>query len=305
MPILPAFPIQNFIPAFYAGSLTAVNVWLLSTNAVTQATANGGLNIIQPGKQSLVVNTFFDWSKISGQASSLIFQANNQGAAGLLDKILMVYVNNVNNIRDCTVYFSDTGMFITVPAGQSGYYPVLTNNYNPVVFNGYDGLPAPSNNALNQQTNIIFCNFAVPGFLDQLSPKTNNFAFAQFDLSLGAGGSQQILPVGQYQITFLEIGVQALVGTISATNEQAVLLIESSGSPPVIGPVIKAEGITQSNNVAYCNAVSRFNLGDAPLTWPCNQPTGPVPQTADMQIFLSTTSANSVLGWINVGYNIV
>lgn len=73
----------------------------------------GGVQILKPGHQSKVVNTLFDWSIITGQSCSLNFQGNNQGNVNLLDQIVMVYINNVDNIRDCTVYFPDSGMFVS------------------------------------------------------------------------------------------------------------------------------------------------------------------------------------------------
>lgn len=158
---VPSFPVSNFVPIAYVGPLTAVNVWLLTSGASSVQAANGAMQQVSAGHQSKVVPLNFQWDSVSPAtaAYTIILQNNNQGAGYLLDMILMVYINNSQNINDVTVYFPDTGMFVTAKAGTTGYYPVFTNVWVFNVYNGTDGSPA-----FQGTTQIFACNFAIPAF---------------------------------------------------------------------------------------------------------------------------------------------
>lgn len=168
----PAFPVQLFYPAAYIGDLTAVNVKLLTTGGVTRPAPNGGLQQLSSGHQSVVVPTTINWLVYAGgpgpnfpsfnNAVSFNLALNNQGAAAILDKIDMVYVNNTGGTLDVTIYFPDTGMFITAEGGTSGYYPVMTNILQCYAYSGTVG---SGQDVDTGQTQILFCNFAVPGFV--------------------------------------------------------------------------------------------------------------------------------------------
>jgi hypothetical protein len=156
----PIFPVQNFVAQAYAGNLQGIAVSMLTRGGIT---TNDG-QTVQPGRQSKIVNTVIDFlsSTYTGQAVIINLQsvANSQP----LDKILMIYVDNELNSQNVTVAFPDTQQYIGVPAFTTGYYPVLTGGQLCTVYNGTSGkVPVTA----QSQCSIIFCNFAVPGFLSQ------------------------------------------------------------------------------------------------------------------------------------------
>jgi hypothetical protein len=156
----PIFPVQNFVAQSYAGNLQGIAVSMLTRGGIT---TNDG-QTVQPGRQSKIVNTVIDFlsSAYTGQAVTINLQsvANSQP----LDKILMIYVDNELNSQNVTVAFPDTQQYIGVPAFTTGYYPVLTGGQLCTVYNGTSGkVPVTA----QSQCSIIFCNFAVPGFLSQ------------------------------------------------------------------------------------------------------------------------------------------
>jgi hypothetical protein len=154
------FPLQNFAAVPYKGALTAINVALLTAGGIM---TNDGQQV-QPGRQSKVVNATMDWLvTYRTQAVAINLQSSNV-AGGVLNKLLMVYVDNELNSQNVTIYFPDTQQFIGVPAFTTGYYPVLTGNQYCNVYNGTTGaVPVTSSSV----TSILFCNFAIPGFLSQ------------------------------------------------------------------------------------------------------------------------------------------
>jgi hypothetical protein len=163
----PIFPIQNFVAAPYAGSTQAVNVNILSRGGVR---TNDG-QTIQPGIQSRVVNTQFDFLSAAyrGQAATINLQSQNN--VNPLNQIVMIYVDNELNSQDVTVAFPDTQQYIGVPAFTTGYYPVLTGQLIATIYNGTSGqVPVTA----QSQVSVIFCNFAMPGFL---SLETLNVTF--------------------------------------------------------------------------------------------------------------------------------
>jgi hypothetical protein len=161
--MIPTFPVYNFTQVPYQGELSALNVWLLSQPGSVISAANGGQQIVSGGKQSQVVPIAINWGYYPYLGISINLVGGNSGQPGLLDKILMVYVNNSQSSDNVTVYFPDTGMFITADAGSTGYYPVFTNLFVASVFLGSTG----SGVSNGDQTQIFFCNFAVPAFATQ------------------------------------------------------------------------------------------------------------------------------------------
>jgi hypothetical protein len=156
----PLFPIQNFVAKPYAGSLQGVNVSLLTRGGIT---TNDG-QTVQPGQQSRTVNATIDFlsTNYTGQAVTISLQSVANTPA--LNKILMVYVDNELNSQDVTILFPDSQQYVGVPAFTTGYYPVLTGQLQCTVYNGTTG-KVPITAA--SQVSIIFCNFAIPGFLSQ------------------------------------------------------------------------------------------------------------------------------------------
>jgi hypothetical protein len=172
--IVPTFPVYNFTQLPYQGQLSALNVWLLSQPGSVISAANGGQQIVSGGKQSQVVPIAINWSYYPTGGVSINFVGGNSGQPGLLDKILMVYINNAQSSDAVTVYFPDTGMFVTADAGSVGYYPVFTNLFVASVFLGTTG----SGITQVDQTQIFFCNFAVPAFAtQQVNSPTLTFPF--------------------------------------------------------------------------------------------------------------------------------
>lgn len=156
----PLFPIQNFVATPFAGSLTGVNVKLLARGPVS---TNDG-QLIQPGHQSKVVSAVIDWLTTPYKGQACTFNLQSQNTASPLDQILMIYVDNELNSQNVTIGFPDTQQYIGVPAFTTGYYPVLTGGQIATVYNGTSGkIPVTA----NSKTGILFCNFAVPGFLSQ------------------------------------------------------------------------------------------------------------------------------------------
>jgi hypothetical protein len=156
----PIFPVQNFIASAYAAPLISVPVSLLSRGGIT---TNDG-QVLGAGHQSKSVQTVFDWiNTYPGQAVTINLATQSQAAAPL-DKIVMVYVDNELNSQNVTIYFPDTQQFLGVPAFTTGYYPVLTGMFVATVYNGLTGKVPVTSQSL---TSILFCNFAVPGFLSQ------------------------------------------------------------------------------------------------------------------------------------------
>jgi hypothetical protein len=155
----PIFPVQNVVATPYAGSLQGINVSMLTQSG---AVTNDG-QTIQRNRQSKVVNATMDWrNTYPGQAVTINLQSQN--TASPLDKILMVYVDNELNSQDVTIGFPDTQQYIGVPAFTTGYYPVLTGMLICNIYNGTTGkLPVTA----ISQTSVLFCNFAMTGFLSQ------------------------------------------------------------------------------------------------------------------------------------------
>lgn len=216
------FPVQNFISIPYRDGLTATPIWLLTSSA---AQNNQGQQV-STGHQSKVVNTAMDWgtNDYLGQSATIIFQNNNGGSAQLLDKILMVYVDNVNNPSDVTLYFPDSGMFLTVPSGSCGYYPVFTQVWTCVVYNGYSGVQENGGQG-TQQTQIIFCNFAVPGFLAQTSNViSQQAAFATGLISTSIGSIPMPVPAGSIEIYAAELGVSLYTNVVAGQSNTNVSL---------------------------------------------------------------------------------
>jgi hypothetical protein len=153
------------------------------------------------------------------------WQNNNQGMGLLLDKLLMLWINNANNISDVTVYFPDSGQFITCPAGATGYFPCLTQVMNCYVYNGYSGAPGLTNPAL--QTQIIFCNFALPVFLTQ-SQQALNAQSSGTDLYTVAGGSGviNVFTAGMYDLTNVEVYCTSALAAAAGSVEVQLSLID-------------------------------------------------------------------------------
>lgn len=156
----PLFPIQNFVAVPYVGFLQGTVVSLLTKGGVR---TNDG-QVISAGQQSKVVNTTFDFlsTQYQGQAVSINLQSTNNTPP--LDAIEMIFVDNELNSQDVTVAFPDTQQYIGVPAFTTGYYPVLTGQRQAVIYNGTSGKPPVT---AQSQVSVIFCNFAMPGFLSQ------------------------------------------------------------------------------------------------------------------------------------------
>jgi hypothetical protein len=156
----PLFPIQNFVAQPYAGSLQGINVSLLSRGGTM---TNDG-QTLSPGKTSRIVNVIIDFlsTQYKGQAVTINLQSGANSPP--LSKILMVYVDNELNSQNVTIAFPDTQQYIGVPAFTTGYYPVLTGQLQAVIYNGSTGqVPITA----QSQTSVIFCDFAIPGFLSQ------------------------------------------------------------------------------------------------------------------------------------------
>jgi hypothetical protein len=89
----------------------------------------------------------------------LDFRGAAAGIGGALQPLLMAYVDNSQNVSNVYIYFDDTQYVITVLAGEVGYFPLITNRLYCVVYNG-----SVFGTAYSGFTNIVFCNFATPGF---------------------------------------------------------------------------------------------------------------------------------------------
>lgn len=303
----PAFPVQNFVPVPYAGSLTAVNVWLLSQPNSIAGVANGGQQILQAGHQSQVINTIFPWVDETGSGiqqypsnAVAMYLANQNTAGPLLDKILMVYINNVNNINDVTVYWPDSGQLVTCPAGAAGYFPLMTNMPNCYVYNGYGG--GSNELILQQQTQILFCNFAVPGFISQTIEKIPLFIPQRILFTeAGVGSIVQLLPPGSqyfiYSISILGTNINAAAaGTCSAVI--SMVATGSTGFAPLVAfeQVATAAQVIPLNNQGYSADYSY------PLEWPMiyNPSLGLFPDVSIMCVSLTNAAAVGID--INIAY---
>lgn len=156
----PLFPVQNFVAVPYAGGVQGVNVSLLSRAGVT---TNDG-QTVTPQSQSRIVNCQIDFLSTTYKGQAAVINLQSQNNVNPLNRILMIYVDNELNSQNVTVAFPDTQQYIGVPAFTTGYYPVLTGQLNAVIYNGSTGkVPVTG----NSQVSVIFCNFAIPGFLSQ------------------------------------------------------------------------------------------------------------------------------------------
>jgi hypothetical protein len=154
------FPLQNFIVVPYKGTPGAVNVAILTTGPTVD---NRG-QILKQNRQSQVVNTVYDWLNDYPGQGVIVNLQSQQTAGGVIDQLLMVYVDNALNSSEVTIYFPDSQMFVAVPPFTAGYYPVFTNMLICQIFNGTTGRVPVTVQAV---TSVIFCNFAFPGFLAQ------------------------------------------------------------------------------------------------------------------------------------------
>ncbi len=225
MPSLPVFPIQKFVPITYIGSLNAVNVALLTGGGTW---SNAGQQITQP-HQSQVVNTTYNWLTDYGNNNAVtVNMQTSPNGAPLIDKLLMVYINNANNANDVTVYFQDSGMFITAPAGSAGYYPVMTNLFLCNVYNGYTGIGNGGQGG--SETQIIFCNFAVPGFLSQSQQTVSGYVLSPPLIATSIVSSAVILN-GPRTIAIYGIGFYGLdIVSIAAGAVRADCQIYDTGT---------------------------------------------------------------------------
>jgi hypothetical protein len=156
----PIFPVQNFVATPFSGSLQGINVSLLSRSG---SMTNDG-QTITPSTQSRVVNAQIDFLSSTYKGQAVIINLQSSANTSPITKILMIYVDNELNSQNVTVAFPDTQQYIGVPAFTTGYYPVLTGQLNCVVYNGTSGkVPVTG----SSQVSVIFCNFAIPGFLSQ------------------------------------------------------------------------------------------------------------------------------------------
>jgi hypothetical protein len=224
----PLFPVQNFVAKPFSGSLQGINVSLLSRAGVM---TNDG-QTLTPSTQSRVVNAQIDFlsSVYKGQAVTINLQSQNN--TNPLNKILMIYVDNELNSQNVTIAFPDTQQYIGVPAFTTGYYPVLTGQLLCVVYNGTTGA-VPVTAA--SQVSVIFCNFAIPGFLSQetlditVNSSTGPVVPVIGDTVSQAamlGGSEQVNPVVimptvtapmQYVVTGIEVNATQLFTDGSST----------------------------------------------------------------------------------------
>lgn len=119
---------------------------------------------VQAAKTSRTVNVQIDFlsTQYKGQAVTINLQSGANSPP--ISKILMIFVDNELNSQNVTVAFLDTFQFIGVPAFTTGYYPVLTGQLQAVVYNGTTGkVPVTA----QSQVSVMFCDFAIPGFLSQ------------------------------------------------------------------------------------------------------------------------------------------
>lgn len=224
---IPSFPVQNFVAVPYIGALQPVTVSLLTTSA---SMTNDG-QIIRPPVQSLTVSTQFDWlGTYTDQA--VIVNLQSQNNVSPLNKILMLYIDNSRNPNSISVGFADTQQFIEAPAFTTGYYPVFTGYLYFTVYNGTTGLKPVT---AQSYTDIIICNFAVPGFLslNTLEVAFQNSSgsvvptlgdqFANASVAVtGTSGSVSVLPL-------IALPQQYVITAITVSS--AGLFIDSTGTP--------------------------------------------------------------------------
>lgn len=167
----------------------------------------------------------------------------------------MLYVDNELNSSNVTIYFPDTQQFIGVPAFTTGYYPVLTGMYVCTVYNGTTGYAPVTAQSV---TSILFCNFAIPGFLAQetLSVTVNSssgpvipaigdkVATASLAITQASGGTPNDVTVlgtvsapEQYVLTGI---------TISASG----LYVDATGTPQYI-TITLLDGSTIVRQITY------------------------------------------------------
>jgi hypothetical protein len=307
--VSPVFPIQLFQPIAYPNTLTATNVALLTQPGTTYPAANGALQITTQPKQSVAVNAVFNWDAPPFLTPSLTFinaatmnlQSNNGASStGLLNQILMVYINNADNGNDVTVYFADTGMFVTCEAGTSGYFPVLTNILICTVFNGSEGtgttLGDPS---LTQTTQILFCNFAIPGFATQSRPVTT-LQFSN-EVVITSMGVVELLFPQPPAFEFMSIELYALTGEANTSGNCFVSWgIGTVGNP---GSLIYANrnafiATTSGQQFVFQPYISRLSTEAAPLIVPAFNG-GINVQCTQLQNLIAVTA------FINLTYNVM
>jgi hypothetical protein len=278
----PIFPIQNFVVTPYVGSLTGINVSLLTRSGAQNNTGQ----TISAGHQSKAITTTMDWiNTYPGQGVSINLQSQNN-ASQILDVLLMVYVDNELNSQDVTIYFPDTQQFVGVPAFTTGYYPVITGGQICNVYNGTTGKVPITAQSI---TSVIFCNFAVPGFLSQ---ETLNVTFES-----STGPRVPVIadtPLsGQYAIAGspvlailapLTLPEQYVLGSITLTG--AGLFVDST-SP---GNFMEIQLVDVSTN----KVIRQFNYYLAPSTLPGALQFAPICQLSGLNIPVQSLSISAV-----------
>lgn len=268
----PLFPVQNFVAKPYSGALQGINVALLSRGGVL---TNDG-QTISPAKTSKIVNATIDFlsTPYLGQAVSINLQSSANTTP--LQKILMIYVDNELNSQNVTVAFPDTQQYIGIPAFTTGYYPVLTGQFNCVVYNGTTGkVPVTA----NSKVSVIFCDFAIPGFLSQetLNITVNSSTGPvvpvigdQTAVAVMYGGNLQVNPITilptvvapvQYVLTGIEINSQNLF-TDGVTN----YFVSGVTTPPQYTLGIGLAAPVPGNPIPFtrlCNINMRAEFGDS------------------------------------------
>lgn len=251
--VTPFFPVGNFVPVAYRGNLTAAPCDLGSTGGLNKALPNGGTQVLNAGHQSYAVQTNYEWeigspNLYTGQSVNINFNVNNGGQGVLLDKILMVFINNISNISDITVYFPDTGQFVTCQGGTSGYFPCMTNLTSCYVFNGLTGKSIGL--GVSETSQILFCNFAIPAFQTQKQSNTNEIFSGLFPVT----ADLVLRPFAN--LTNLKGTLAYAEFTLHATSATQVLLLSMVCSPGGQG-FVNMEGLS--------GAQSRVELTGSPL----------------------------------------
>jgi hypothetical protein len=90
-----------------------------SINALSVAKSAGP----REGNKSIPIN--INWGFDAGQNYSVSVSLQSQQIV-TISEIKTLYVNNVSNLFDVSIFFQDTQQYINVPAGSQGYYPVVT-----------------------------------------------------------------------------------------------------------------------------------------------------------------------------------
>lgn len=192
------------------------------------------------GPRAVRVSIDFTTQSIAPNFSVSINLQNTAVATNPISQIASVYIDNSNNSNNVNIYFPDTQYFIEVAALSQGYYPVITNALQAIVWNS----------AVNTNDTVVlfFMNNFVTNYSISENIQSRNYL-------LGSNGVQ-------YQEVAGDIIQSGSIGVTAASP--GLVYLCGSGPSTLVKCTIKSIEVSTTNLFATNNTFSFFiNISNA------------------------------------------